>query len=281
MLRAKMKLPQAVGTVPEKPALLSHEQEKALASQMRQGGEIGAAARTRFIEANLRLVHKVARHYTRIGDEHGLEYDDLVQEGQIGLIHAVDKFEPERGLKFSTVAVWWVRQAILRALDNHQSAIHIPVFRLAELRHLQRAEQLLLQQFHREPTVAELAETAEMTVEVVEVLRDLHLDLDSLDEPLSDDGGAFNLGALLADPNEATEEQALANVSKAALLEALQNVLNPRERRVVELRYGLLTGKEHTLLEVGKKLNVTRERIRQIEGKALRKLTAVAHTLSA
>jgi RNA polymerase primary sigma factor len=235
------------------------------------------------IEANLRLVYKIARRYTYAGNEHGLEYDDLAQEGRIGLIRAVEKFEPERNLKFSTMATWWIRQAVTRALDDQQSTVHVPVYRQGELRRLGRVEQRLLQDLQRQPSVEELAEAAEMTVELVEALRELRrgLDVGSLDESLLDSGDeGLTLGSLLADPAEETEEQALAKASSTVLLETLQDVLSPRERRVLELRFGFI-GHEHTLEEIGNKLQVTRERIRQIEAKALRKLRrpSVARTL--
>lgn len=266
------------------PGLLSREQEATLAYQIRQGGAIGEAARTCFIEANLGWVYKIARRYVRTGNEHGLEYDDLVQEGRIGLMRAVDKFEPERGNKFSTMATWWIRQAITRALDDQQSAVHIPAYQLTRLRRMHRIEQQLQQKLGRQPLVSELAEAAEMTVELVETLQDVRRirDLRSLDEALSDEDERLTLGSTLADEDDDTEGRALASASNDALLETLQDVLSPRERRVLDLRYGF-TGREHTLDEIGKKLKVTRERIRQIEERALRKLRQpkVAHTLSA
>jgi RNA polymerase primary sigma factor len=259
--------------MPEAPGLLSREQEAALAYQIRQGGTIGEQARTRFIEANLRLVFKIVRRYTNAGNEHGLEYDDLVQEGRIGLMRAVGKFDPARGLKFSTMATWWISQAITRALDAQQPVVHVPVYKLGELRRLGRVEQLLLQQLNRQPSVAELAEAAEMTRELVASLQDLRraLDVRSLDEPLRDGEEDLTLGSLLADPDAGPSEQGLANVVSTALLETLQDVLDPREQQILSLRFGL-AGHEHTLEEVGRKLKVTRERIRQIEERALCKL---------
>lgn len=253
---------------------LSASEEQALARQIREGGAIGDAARDRFIEANLRLVYKIAHHYVAIGEEYGLEYDDLVQEGRIGLIRAVDKFDPARGLKFSTMATWWIRQAITRALDAQQGAMHIPVYLLEELCRMNRAEQVLLQQLHRQPLVTELADATGIAAEVVETLLGLHqmLDPSSLDQPLSDDDPEWTLGSYLADRDRTTvEEQALENVVRATLRNILQDTLSPREYDILALRFGL-TGREHTLLEIGHALNVTGERVRQIEANALRKL---------
>jgi RNA polymerase primary sigma factor len=256
---------------PKSSALLSADEEKLLARQMREGGTIGEAARTRFIEANLLLVYKIARRYIRVGREYGLEYDDLVQEGWIGLIRAVDKFDPERGYKFSTMATWWIRQAITRALQEHWSPVHIPVRLQEKYQKLLRLAQQLTQQLNRRPSDEELAEATGWTVELVQKVSDLHLvlDLRSLDESLSEEEG-LSLGALLADPDD-TETTVLANMASGTLLDSLEQVLEPRERRVLELRYGF-ADHEHTLLEIGTKLNVSCERIRQIEANALQKL---------
>lgn len=259
--------------IPEEPGLLSREQEAALAHQIRAGGAGGEAARTRFIEANLRLVYAIAHRFLSAGRERGMEYEDLVQEGRIGLIRAVDKFEPERGYKFSTYATWWIRQAIMRALDAQLSAVHIPVYRIGELRCLRRAEQQLLQTLHRQPSNEELARAADMTVERIETLRELRkvMDLRSLDEPLTEQEEGLTLGSLLADPASSSEEQALADASRSALFATLAGVLTAREQAILTWRYGL-DGPEHTLEEIARKLNITRERVRQIEARALGKL---------
>ncbi len=264
--------------VPEVPGLLSREQEQALAYQIRQGGAIGEAARDRFIETNLRLGFKIARRYLHLGEQYGLEYDDIVQEGRIGLIRAVDKFDPGRGYKFSTMATWWIRQAITRALTEYRSSVHVPVHLQDKYRKLQR----LAQEWDRQPSAEALAQSTGWTVDCARELLKLHLALDvrSLDEPLADDTEMTH-GSLVADPSD-MEEQALTNVSSDALRETLQEVLSARELQILELRFGL-TGREHTLEETGAKLKVTRERIRQVEAKALHKLRnpRVARILSA
>jgi RNA polymerase primary sigma factor len=261
--------------IPDEPGLLSREQEAALAYQIRAGGAVGEAARAHFIERNQRLVYKVARRFLAAGEERGMTYDDLMQEGMIGLIRAVEKFDPGRGLKFSTMATWWIRQAITRALDQ-QSAVHIPAYRLEEIRKMQRAERQLQQTRGRQPSDVELAEAANMTVDVVGTLRrDARmLDLRSLDEPLAEtiggSGSPLPLAEVLAASDD-TESAAIANTSSDLLFARLQTVLADRERYVVQLHYGFGC-REHTLEEIGRKLKITRERVRQIEERALRKL---------
>lgn len=257
---------------PEEPGLLSREQEQALAYQIRLGGEIGEAARTRFIEANVRLVYQIAHRLTPVGSARGMAPDDLVQEGMIGLMRAVQKFEPERGYRFSTMATWWIRQAMVRALGDHHSAVRIPVYRQAELRKMSRVEQQLQQELFRQPSAVELAQAAEMPIELIERLQDLRrvTELRSLDEPLADQEEDLTLGSLLADPDEGPEGQAIKNASRAMVLETLEEVLTARERCVLKLRFGF-EGREHTLEEISSKLKVTREGVRQIEMRALRK----------
>lgn len=268
----------------EQTGLLTAEQEQALAYQIREGGAIGEAAWTRFIEANKGLVYKAARRFLVPGEERGMEYDDLVQEGMIGLIRAIEKFEPERKLKFSTMATWWIRQAITRALDDQQSAIHIPVYKLGELRRMRRVEQQLQQALCRQPSDEELAEAANMTVERIVSLRGLRgvLTPSSLEEVIVGESDPVRLGDALVDPSEDTEEQALANASSSALFARLQKILDPRERQILAWRYGF-AGREYTLEEIGRKLKVSRERVRQIEERALGKLRRprVAKVLSA
>lgn len=271
--------------LPEKPGVLTREQEVLLARQIRAGGTMGEAARTRFIESNVRLVYQWAKRYLATGAQRGMEYEDLVQEGMLGLIRAVDKFDPERGYKFSTMATWWISQAITRAIDAEASPIHIPVYKLGELRRFQRAERHLEQELQRQPTREELAVAAEMSIALVTDLLNLRrsLQMQSLDEPLAEDDEQLTLGSLLADPVEETAERAVDQASASALRQTMQKLLTEREQCVIELRYGLADGQARSLEEVGKVLKVTRERARQIEAKALAKLRqpAVARCLSA
>jgi RNA polymerase sigma factor (sigma-70 family) len=262
--------------------LLSREQEQWLASQIRQGGAVGEMARKRFIEANQRLVFKIASQYKYAGRI--LDYNDLVQEGIIGLIHAVDRFDPEKGCKFSTYAGIVITQAIREALREKQSTIRIPDFRWSQLRQMQRAEQLFIQQHRRLPSAEELAEEADMMVNLVETLRGLYnlLDLCSLDRPLDRDASdeltfdpfseeELTLGDLLFHSDDDTEEMALTNVSNGMLSSVLEETLPRREWLVLALRFGI-ADREHTLAEIGQRLNVTRERVRQIQERALRRL---------
>jgi RNA polymerase primary sigma factor len=262
--------------------ILSREQEQWLAYQIRKGGAVGEMARTRFIEANLRLVGKIALDYRRYWG--ALDYQDLVQEGRIGLMRAVERFEPWQGYKFSTYAAWWIHQAIMQAQKEKRSTIRIPTYRWAELRQMHRAEQWLIQQYRRPPSVEELARETGMTVELVETLRGMYnlLDLCSLDQPLTSDTEEewpfdsyaeemLTLGDVLFSSDDNTEERALTNTFNAMLRSVLEETLSPRERLVLELRFGF-ADHEHTLLEVARKLQVTRERVRQIQERALRRL---------
>jgi RNA polymerase primary sigma factor len=261
---------------------LSPEQERVLAYQIRQGGLVGERARTHFIVANLRLVFTIAHPFKRA--QGALEYNDLIQEGRIGLIQAVEQFNPERGYRFSTYAVWRIHRAIMQALHDKKSIIRVPNYRWSALVHMQRTEQVLIQQHHRLPSAEELAEAAGMTVELVETLRGLYnmLDLSSLDKPLDPDPEerpvldpgseeALTLGDLLFNSDDSTEERALANVFSIMLRSVLEETLTRREWQVLALRFGF-TGHVHTLAEIARQLKVSRERVRQIEARALGKL---------
>ena len=249
-----------IGRVP----LLTAEEEVELGRRLSEGDE---AARRQLTEANLRLVVSVAKRY--IG--HGMQLPDLIQEGNLGLIKAVEKFDYSKGYKFSTYATWWIRQSITRAIADQARIIRVPVHMVETINKTIRTSRQMMQELGREPSEAELAGRLEMPVEKVRDILKIAQEPVSLETPIGEEEDS-HLGDFI--PAETTDDPSEA--TNAVLLhEQLRDVLNklsPREKRVIELRYGLNDGQPRTLEEVGKEFNVTRERIRQIEAKALRKL---------
>jgi RNA polymerase primary sigma factor len=246
-------------------SLLSAAEEKVLGSQVQHGSKDEAQeARQRLIEANLRLVVSVAKHY--IGQ--GLSLMDLVQEGNMGLIRAVDRFDYQKGYKFSTYATWWIRQGIRRAITNQSRAIRIPVHMMDTVSRLLRVRNDLTQEYGREPTDEELAAKMQTSpMKVGEIMKAAKQPV-SLDAPIREEGDSdFVEEKRLPQPVEI----AIKNTMEEELRDVLAT-LPPKERRVIELRFGLVDGHSRTLEEVGWEFGVTRERIRQIEGKAIRKL---------
>ena len=252
-----------------KTRLLTAEEEVHLAKRIERGD---LAAKDRMIEANMRLVVSIAKRYRN----QGLPFLDLIQEGSIGLVRAVEKFDYRKGFKFSTYATWWIRQAISRAIADKSRTIRIPIHINAVLQKLDGAQRKLEANGDRDPTVEEIAAFAGVDPEEADVIMRAAQPLVSLDKPVGEDGDAAELGHLIPDDSAISPfDAAMDNMTKHALQEALEN-LSYRERRIVELRYGLDGESPRTLDQVGKVFNLTRERTRQIEEHAIRKLASLA-----
>ncbi|MBQ1311039.1 MAG: RNA polymerase sigma factor RpoD [Blautia sp.] len=249
-----------IGKVP----LLTAEEEIELAKKMEQGDE---AAKKKLAEANLRLVVSIAKRY--VG--RGMLFLDLIQEGNLGLIKAVEKFDYRKGYKFSTYATWWIRQAITRAIADQARTIRIPVHMVETINKLIRVSRQLLQELGREPTPEEIAEEMEISVERVREIMKISQEPVSLETPIGEEEDS-HLGDFIQDDNVPVPADAAAFTLLKEQLDEVLATLTEREQKVLRLRFGLDDGRGRTLEEVGKEFNVTRERIRQIEAKALRKL---------
>ena len=247
-----------------KISLLSLEEEQELSRRVAEGDE---QAKNILAESNLRLVVSIAKRY--VG--RGLLFLDLIQEGNIGLMKAVEKFDYDKGYKFSTYATWWIRQAITRALADQARTIRVPVHMVETINKMARIERQMTLELNREPTDAELAKKMGLSVDKIVEIRKISQDPVSLETPIGEEDDS-HLGDFLADERTMSpEEFATYEILKDELREVL-DTLTVREKEVLELRFGLFDGSSHTLEEVGKQFKVTRERIRQIEAKALRKL---------
>ena len=249
-----------IGRIP----LLSYDEELELAKRILQGDE---EAKQKLAESNLRLVVSIAKKY--VG--RGMLFLDLIQEGNMGLIKAVEKFDYTKGFKFSTYATWWIRQAITRAIADQARTIRIPVHMVETINKLIRTSRHLLQQLGREPSPEEIAAEMEISVEKVVEIQKIAQDPVSLETPIGEEDDS-HLGDFIQDDDSPAPHDAASYTMLREQLEDVMNTLTPREAKVLKLRFGLEDGKSRTLEEVGREFNVTRERIRQIEAKALRKL---------
>jgi RNA polymerase primary sigma factor len=250
--------------------LLTREEERELARRKDNGDE---AAKRKLIESNLRLVMSITRHYTRAG----VPLLDLIQEGNLGLIRAVEKFDYRMGYKLSTYATWWIRQSITRALADQGRTIRLPVHVAEQVRRMMRARRELVQKLNRDPTTTELADESGFPKQRIEELLDLVEDPVSLETPVGD--GESLYGDLIEDTtSDRPDEETAINLRRKELTLALQS-LNPRMRHVIELRFGLAGSDPKTLEQVGEGLGITRERVRQLESRALRELRLFAPDL--
>ena len=250
-----------IGKIP----LLKADEELALAQRVVAGDK---KAKDEMAEANMRLVVSIAKRY--VG--RGLDLLDLIQEGNTGLLRAVEKFDPDKGFKFSTYATWWIRQAITRAIADQARTIRIPVHMVETINKLLRTQRRLTQELNREPTNDEIAKEMEIDVEKVEHIMKIKQDISSLDASVRDDEEDSVLGDFIEDEDTVSPEESATGQLLKEHVKDMLGALTEREQKILKLRFGLEDGKSHTLEEVGQEFNVTRERIRQIEAKALAKL---------
>ncbi len=252
-----------IGRVP----LLTPEEEIDLAIKISEGGPAGEEAKKKLAESNLRLVVSIAKRY--VG--RGMQFLDLIQEGNLGLIKAVDKFDFTKGFKFSTYATWWIRQAITRAIADQARTIRIPVHMVETINKVKKTNSILLHENGRDPTAEEIAERLDMPVEKVREILRVAQEPVSLETPIGEEEDS-HLGDFIPDDDALAPADAASMLLLKEQLAEVLKTLTPREEKVLSLRFGLEDGHPRTLEEVGKEFNVTRERIRQIEAKALRKL---------
>ncbi len=252
-----------IGKIP----LLSNEEEAELAKEIVKGSR---KAKEKMVEANMRLVVSIAKRYSG----RGLDFLDLIQEGNTGLLRAVEKFDPEKGFKFSTYATWWIRQAITRAIADQARTIRIPVHMVETINKVLRTTRKLTTELNREPSIEEIAKELDMDVDKVEYVMRIKQDIASLDASVGRDGDDEDsvLGDFVEDEERVSPEDSAANQILKEQLAEIIATLSDREQKIIKMRFGIGGERPHTLEEVGYEFSVTRERIRQIEAKALSKL---------
>ncbi len=256
-----------IGKVP----LLTAEEEFDLAQKIINGSEKEQKkAKDKMAESNMRLVVSIAKRYSG----RGLDFLDLIQEGNTGLLRAVEKFDPDKGFKFSTYATWWIRQAITRAIADQARTIRIPVHMVETINKVLRTQRRLTQEMNREPSVEEVAKEMDMEPEKIEYVMKIKQDIASLDASVGRDGDddESSLGDFIEDEDRVSPEDAAATQLLKEQIAAILQTLSEREQKIIKMRFGIGGGSSHTLEEVGAEFSVTRERIRQIEAKALSKL---------
>ena len=256
-----------IGKIP----LLSQEEELELAKKIIEGNEKEKKrAKDKMAESNMRLVVSIAKRYSG----RGLDFLDLIQEGNTGLLRAVEKFDPDKGFKFSTYATWWIRQAITRAIADQARTIRIPVHMVETINKVLRTQRRLTQELNREPTTDEIGKAMDMDADKIEYVMKIKQDIASLDASVGRDGedDDSSLGDFIEDEDRVSPEDAAATQLLKEQIAEILSTLTDREQKIIKMRFGIGGGKSHTLEEVGAEFSVTRERIRQIEAKALTKL---------
>jgi RNA polymerase primary sigma factor len=243
---------------------LSAEEEKKVAVRVRRGD---AQARRVMVRSNLRLVINIAKQYSN----YGVPLLDLIEEGNLGLMKAVTKFDPKLGYRFSTYATWWIKQHVTRALADQGKTVRIPVYMVETLSRFRKVNEKLLHRLRRKPKVSELARSMKLSVSKIKELQQYDQGTTSLDQPVGEEGEASVMD-LIEDPATNTPQAQMDGMLRGERIASLLGKMNPREREIIELRFGLKDGEIHTLNEAAKKFNITRERVRQIEMAALKKL---------
>lgn len=248
--------------------LLKPEEELKLARKIKKGD---AASRRVMIRSNLRLVINIAKQYSRFG----VPLLDLIEEGNLGLMKAVSKFEPMRGYRFSTYAAWWIKQHVTRALADQGKTVRIPVYMVETLSRFRKVNERLTHHYRRKPKVSELARAMKLPTSKIREIMEIGQTTTSLDQPAGEEGETSILD-LMEDPNAGTSQENVDQLLRSERITQLLSKMNPREREILELRFGLKDGEVYTLNDAAKRFNITRERVRQIESAALKKLRSLA-----